>query len=258
MAGLILGLRDQGVDLARADRFIGTSAGAVVGAVLTGGGDLERLTLPRPADAPSFPVDPSRFQEILTMLASPGLDQDEVYRRVGKRALEMSVGDPAAYVARINELLTADEWPDRELVITSIDVATGKPKLWTRMDKAGLAEAVAASGAVPGVFPPIPIEGSYYIDGGMRSTINADLAVGAEVIVVMEPLAHVFPRTASDTELGGATTLFIVPDTEAIAAFGPNLFDSAALAPAYRAGVRQAEQAAAQLRQVWPVCSRQA
>jgi NTE family protein len=39
-----------------------------------------------------------------------------------------------------------------------------------------LVDAVAASCAVPGVWPPVTIDGSRYIDGGVRSGTNADMA----------------------------------------------------------------------------------
>ncbi|WP_369689829.1 patatin-like phospholipase family protein [Nocardia kruczakiae] len=78
-------------------------------------------------------------------------------------------------------------WPDCDLVITSVDAESGVLRAWTRTDAASVAEAVAASTAVPGVFPPIPIDGGHYADGGVRSPINADLAAGAETIVIRNP-----------------------------------------------------------------------
>ncbi|QLY30209.1 patatin-like phospholipase family protein [Nocardia huaxiensis] len=117
---------------------------------------------------------------------------------------------------------------------------------------AALADALASSTCVPGVFPPIPIEGELYIDGGLRSSINADLALPAEVVVILEPLAHMFPRAGTDRELGSATEISVVPDAEAITAFGPDLFGSAALLPAYESGIRQSGDAAARLKEIWP------
>ena len=49
LAGLAEGLRREGVDLGAADLIVGTSAGAIVGAILASGGDLARLAaLPAP------------------------------------------------------------------------------------------------------------------------------------------------------------------------------------------------------------------
>ncbi|MFQ6226225.1 hypothetical protein [Nocardia sp. NPDC002869] len=79
---------------------------------------------------------------------------------------------------------------------------------------------------------------------------NADLAVGHEVIVILEPLAHVYPRTRADRELGPAREISIRPDDIAVAAFGTDLFADTALNPAYEPGVRQA--AAAEPKEFWP------
>jgi NTE family protein len=52
-----------------------------------------------------------------------------------------------------------------------------------------LADLVAASSAVPGVFPPHRIDGRQYIDGGMWSATSVDAAADAEHVIVVAPLA---------------------------------------------------------------------
>ncbi|WP_083913538.1 patatin-like phospholipase family protein [Nocardia concava] len=256
MAGVVIGLREAGVDLTLAERIVGTSAGAVVGAAIAAEVDLS-LLLRRPSadnpDAPPINFDPNAFGEIMGILATPGLDANEARRRAGARALEMTAGvDPADHIARIGGFVGHTDWPRRDLRITACSVTTGELQVWTPDGKATLPEALAASTSVPGVFPPIPIDGTHYIDGGMRSPINADLAAGAERILIIEPLAHLFPHSPSDRDLGGAATTFIVPDAGAIAAYGPDLFNTAALQPAYEAGFRQGKEAAAAVREIWP------
>ncbi|WP_159844303.1 patatin-like phospholipase family protein [Nocardia sp. CY41] len=251
LAGLATGLRDSGVDLALADRFVGTSAGAVVGAVLADGGNPARLLRPPSTSAP-VRADPARMAEIFAVLRTPGQDPAEGRRRAGALALSARVGDPDEHIARIGGLAGVARWPERDLVVTAIDIATGDLRAWTRDGAASLPAALASSTAVPGVFPPIPIDGSHYVDGGLRSPVNADLAAGADVVVIAEPLAHMFPRVPSDRELGSATEISIVPDDDAIAAFGLDVFAPAALAPAHAAGVRQAAEAARRLKDVWP------
>ncbi|BDT90785.1 hypothetical protein IFM12275_07610 [Nocardia sputorum] len=251
LAGLATGLRESGVDLALADRFVGTSAGAVVGAVLADGGDPARLLRPPSVSAP-VRADPARMGEILAVLRTPGQDPAEGRRRAGALALAARVGDPDEHIARIGGLAGVAQWPERDLVVTAIDITTGDLRAWTRDGAASLPAALASSTAVPGVFPPIPIDGSLYVDGGLRSPVNADLAAGADVVVIAEPLAHMFPRIPSDRELGSATEISIVPDNDAIAAFGLDVFAPAALAPAHAAGVRQAAEAARRLKDLWP------
>jgi NTE family protein len=250
LAGLATGLRDSGIDLSLADRFVGTSAGAVVGAVLADGGDPARLL--RPSTSAPVQADPARMAEIFAVLRAPGQDPAQARRRAGELALAAQVGDPDEHVARMGGLAGVAQWPARDLVITAIDITTGELRAWTRDCAASLPAALASSTAVPGVFPPIPIDGRHYIDGGLRSPVNADLAAGADVVVIVEPLAHMFPRISSDREFGSATEISIVPDDDAITAFGLDVFDPAALAPAHAAGVRQSAEAALRLKDIWP------
>lgn len=102
---------------------------------------------------------------------------------------------------------------------------------------------------MPGLYPPITINGRRYMDGALRSGTNADLAAGARVLVVIEPVANMFP--ASPLQPGAGTVLRIIPDSATLAAFGPDLSDRAAWTSAYQAGVRQAAEAAQRVRATW-------
>lgn len=145
------------------------------------------------------------------------------------------------------------DWPERELLVTAVDIGTGTRTAWTRTGAATLVQALASSTSVPGLYPPIDIGGRHYIDGGVRSTINADLADGFDLVLILEPLAHMYPRTRADRELRAGREISVGPDEIAVAAFGTDLFGSAALTPAYESGVRQAGELAPELRAVWPV-----
>src|ERR1700722_2146496 len=94
LAGLAAGLRRAGVDLGSAGLIVGTSAGAVVGAVLAGDGDLERLAAPRPAAGLGGGVrtDPGKLAEVLATLGGTGLDRAEALRRVGQLAIAAATG----------------------------------------------------------------------------------------------------------------------------------------------------------------------
>ncbi|MET8797820.1 patatin-like phospholipase family protein [Nocardia sp. NPDC004568] len=253
LSGLAIGLRDAGIDLSLADRIIGTSAGAIVGSALASGIDIATLLTPRPRDAEPARHNYAPLLEIASLLRAVDQDRDLVLQRVGELALGADAGDPAVHIERIGSLVGFAEWPERDLRITAIDIGSGTLTAWTRGGAATLVEALASSTAVPGVFPPIEIAGRHYIDGGVRSTVNADLAVGHDVIVILEPLAHVYPRTRADRELGPAREISVRPDELAAAAFGADLFADTALVPAYESGIRQAAAAAAELKEVWPV-----
>ncbi|MFG1960379.1 patatin-like phospholipase family protein [Nonomuraea sp. NPDC049028] len=269
MAGLAAGLRHRGVDLADADLIVGTSAGAIVGAMLATGQDLDRLatrtgpdrdprqdqdgrTTASPTDPQTHPrTDPARMAEVFTVLGDPTLEPQEARRRVGRIALEAPAMLEAERIALMESLITARQWPDRRLLITAVDAETGEPKVWDRDSGAPLVAAVAASSAIPGAYPPITINGHRYIDGALAGGANVTLAAGAHVVLLVEPLAHLFPREPLDG-LGADTAVAVSPDAPSLEAFGSGLSDVASWQPAFHAGVSQAEHEAERLRVAWP------
>ncbi len=280
MIGLAAGLRRSGVDLAEADLIVGTSAGAIVGALVATHQDLdrlafparegssgerldegERLVVPAPEGAPGAgrldmedrlvvpargePAGAGRLNEVFQVLSDPELEPAEARRRVGRIAL--ASGGGTEHLARMESLIGAGGWPDRALLVTGVDVWTGEPLVWDRTSGVPLASAVAASSSMPGVYPPVVIGGRPYMDGGLRSGTNADLATGSRTLLVIEPLAHLFPRERLHRELaeaGPETTVTITPDDRSLNAFGTDLHDRAAWRPSYAAGAAQAAGAA--------------
>jgi NTE family protein len=247
LAGLAAGLRREGVDLGAADLIVGTSAGSIVGAILARGADPGRLAaLPAPAGrGAGMRTDPEALAEVFATLGNPGLERAEALRRVGRLAITASTGTQAAAIARMRFLVGA-EWPGRPLLIPSVDAETGEPVIWDRHGAASLPEAVAASTAFPATAPPITIDGRRYIDGALRAGTNADLAGDARVVIVAEPMAGI--SGSSSTAAGRAEVIRLVPDADAIEAFGPDITDLIAWPPAFQAGVRQAPSAAARIR----------
>src|SRR5580704_662907 len=194
LAGLAAGLRREGVDLGAAGLIVGTSAGAIVGAILASGGDLGRLAaLPAPADPGGrVRTDPDRLAEVFATLGDPGLERAEALRRAGRLAVIASTGTQEAAIARMRFLVGAGQWPDRPLLIPSVDAETGEAVIWDRHGAASLPEALAASTAFPATAPPITINGRRYIDGALRAGANADLAADADLVIIAEPMAHLF------------------------------------------------------------------
>ncbi|MFG2819824.1 patatin-like phospholipase family protein [Kitasatospora sp. NPDC048365] len=256
-AGLARGLRDRGVDLAEADLFVGTSAGAIVAALLATGQDPARLATPaRPAGSAATPprVDGRRLGEVFAELGNAAADPDGARRRVGRIALAADTGPEQAHVTRMHAMVGADTWPDRPLLVPATDAETGEQVVLDRTSGAPLASAVAAGTAFPGLYPPITVDGRRYLDGALHSTTNARLAAGARTLVVVDPQAHLFPRTLLDRELAVAaahTAVTVEPDPASLRAFGPDLNDRTAWEPAYHAGLHQAADAAEQLRAAW-------
>ena len=108
-----------------------------------------------------------------------------------------STGTQEAAITRMRFLIGAVEWPDRPLLIPSVDAETGEAVIWDRQGAASLPAAVAASTAFPATAPPITIDGRRYIDGALRAGTNADLAGHARVVIVAEPMAHSYGTSST-------------------------------------------------------------
>ncbi|MER6072948.1 patatin-like phospholipase family protein [Streptomyces sp. NPDC001817] len=227
------------------DLIVGTSAGAIVGALPATGQAPDRLeSPPHPAGSAGGPlqVDQRRLGEVWTVLGDAGSDPAEARRLVGEPALAADTGSEQAHLARMHAMVGTERRPDRALLITAVEATTGEPGILDHTSGASLSSAVAASTAFPAVCPPVTINGRRYMDGGLRSATSADLAAGSHTTVVIEPLAHLFPRETLTRELaeaGADSVVTISPDQATTQIFGRDLHDRTAWGPAYRAGVRQ-------------------
>ncbi|MET3985299.1 patatin-like phospholipase family protein [Streptomyces sp. PvR034] len=257
-AGLAAGLRRAGVELGEADLIVGTSAGAIVGALLATGQDLDRLAVPpRPpgAAAPRPAVDPAVLGAVFAVLGEPGLEPGEARRRVGRIALAHGAAEAErALLAARGALIGVDAWPERRLLITAVDAGSGEPVVWDRTSGVPLIHAVAASSSFPGAEPPVTVSGRRYMDGALRSGANVDLAAGARTLIVVDPMAHRSPReplARQATAVGARSVVTIGPDPDAARAFGPDLGERTKWIPAYASGLAQAAAEADRLRTAW-------
>jgi NTE family protein len=279
-AGLLAGLAEEGVELGEADFILGTSAGSFVGSQLAMGrkpsdmaaailAEAERVSAAVAAGSrPNNGERPPNLAGLFALMQQArGGERDpkEVRKEIGKFALEAKTMDEESFIKSFGRQLSgpqAEGWPGRGYACTAVDAETGEFQLWTAESKVGLARAVASSCSVPGVYPPITINGRRYIDGGMRSGSNADLATGHELVVV------VGLRTAGDAEMsarmraplekemevlraGGARTELILPDDACVEAFGANLMDGRRRPGACAAGMAQGRALASALKPVW-------
>lgn len=260
--GLLTGLADAGLDLTGADLVVGTSAGSVVGAQVTGELPLEELYA-RQLAPPSAEIGADLPRTLLLSLAPavllPGSSQTK-RARIGAKALKAHEPGGERRVEVIRSRIATDHWPERDLRVTAVDAETGAFTVFDRTSGVPIDRAVAASCAVPLVWPAVTIGGRHYMDGGVRSPANVDLAAGCEVVVVLAPLVRSFSRATSiKAQLAGtgaSRTAVVSPDRAALAAIGKNVLDPAKRADAARAGLRQAADVLAEVEAAWTALSR--
>jgi NTE family protein len=258
--GLLLGLLDAGVDLTGADRIVGTSAGSRVAAEVANGIPLQesfdRYVGPVPSHEVAVTVGVDQLTEMFATAMATAAPGVEMMRAVGRAARSAQTAPESVRRDIIARRLPVHTWPERDVAITAIDAETGELRVFTPGDGIDLIDAVAASCAVPVVWPPVTIEGRRYIDGGIRSTTNADLGRGCDVVVVLAPVGE-FPMVGPDVRESvadlerNATVVRVGPSDDALAAIGSNLLDPASARPAAIAGRAQAAAHAAEIARVW-------
>jgi NTE family protein len=255
--GILTGLAEAGVDLTDADVVVGTSAGSVVGAQVTNGVPLANLYASQlvPPDA-EIGGRLSRIAalKLVPPYVLPGSGREKL-ARVGRVARASHEPGSIDREGVIRARLPVHSWPDRDLRITAVDTESGEFTVFTSASGVDLVAAVAASCAVPTVWPPVEIGGRSYMDGGMRSTANVDVAQGAERVVVLAPLPRSVSRKTSIRaqleKVGPREWSVVTPDAEALAAFGRNLLDPAKRKVSAEAGLRQSRGLAEEMRHVW-------
>jgi len=267
-AGLLAGFARAGLDLNQAEEVLGTSAGALAGARLRLAqdparlADLELATQPGAGEGlPKAGPDFRRVRELMNEAQGGSRNPAEVRRELGALALAHRGWPPEAFLALVAQSLGAPSpaWPARAFACAAIDVEDGGFQLWGGDAGQPLLPAVAASCALPAVFPPVEIGGRRYMDGGLRSMTNADLAGGHDVVVVVAvqvpgALEYAPGQLADEVEglkAGGSTVVVITPDEDACAAMGDDLLDFGRSAAVAQAGLAQAAAQAEVLGQVW-------
>lgn len=260
--GLLAGLAEAGVDLGTADLVVCTSAGSVVGAQITSGVPLEGL-YERQLEPPSTERAAKTGARLLVglglaILLSRG-NVEALGRRAGAFAIKAAAAGrtPSAQdrLSVIGSRLPEHSWPEQSLQVTAVDAATGEFRVLDRASGVDLVTAVAASCAVPGVYPPVLIEGQPHVDGGVRSGANVDVANGFARVVVLAPLLGgvgplASPQRQADA-LGAERIALVSPDQGAKVAIGKNVLDPASRAASARAGRRQAANVVDEIRAVW-------
>jgi NTE family protein len=208
----------QGLDLNQLDAYVGVSAGGFVAAGLANGLTARQLCAsfiesdgPR-ADLirPNLFIRPAWAEFARRLAALPGLVAQAgvgyafggrsslaALERLG-RALPAGVFSSGPLEARLRKVFSA---PGRSndfrqlrqrlvLVATDLDSGQAAPFGLPGWDHVPISEAVAASAALPGLFPPRLIGGRYFVDGALKKTLHARvlLDMGLDLVFCLNPL----------------------------------------------------------------------
>jgi predicted acylesterase/phospholipase RssA len=229
--GALCALADtlDGLDLNGCDHYVGVSAGGFVAAALANGITPRALCAAfiegQGEDAEGFdPSDLMRpaYTEIARRaVALPGLLVDAAWdvlsRKPLSRALErlgpaLPTGllDNEAVHQQLQRLFgragrTNDFRQLRArltLVATHLNSGQAAPFGRPGWDHVPISRAVQASAALPGLFPPVEIDGEHYVDGALKKTVHATVALdeGMDLLLCLNPLVP-FDATASGHRL---------------------------------------------------------
>jgi NTE family protein len=255
--GVIAGLADEGLDLTTADLIVGTSAGATVAAQITTGSldELVGAQLATDSQELAAALDLDLLTRIFTLLSDRSTSGDERRARVGALALQADTVAEPVRRAVIAARLPSRQWPARPIVLTAVDAHSGVFTTFDASSGVPLVDAVAASCAVPGVWPPVTIGDRRYIDGGVRSGTNADLASGHDRVLMLSPMpATMAPGLDDEADAlreHGSMVQVVTADDDALSRFGDNPLDPSRRGPALGAGRRQGAAAVSGIRACW-------
>lgn len=275
--GVSAGLARAGVDVRDADFITGTSAGSAVGAQLALHRDLDDL-VSRQRQIGSTAAQGSsgnraggpggeQMAKLFAVMAQAMRAEGPAEARraaIGRFALDADALPEERFVASFR-YLNGEPWPTR-FTCTAVDALSGEFTVWDAQAGVELDRAVASSCAVPGLFAPITINGRRYIDGGMRSGTNADLARGHDQVLIISLLGVVAAASSQNTRFtpagqldseiaalteSGSAVEVLNADEAGSRAMGINLMDRSAIPAAVDEGIRQGESAASRLREFW-------
>jgi NTE family protein len=259
--GVLFGLAEQGVDVLAADLFVGTSAGSTVAAQILSGVPLgtlyDRHVFP---DGPSTEIavefDVEKMMADWGALLTTHAPGPDLRSAIGSYALAAATVPERRRREVIAARLPSHDWPDPPLRVVAVDASTGEERVFTADDGVDLVDAVTASCAVPGVWPPATVDRRRYVDGGVRSSTNVDLAAGHKKILVLAPVADLGPSDPAIAKAvkkieRSAQLLTVRPDEASLQAIGANPLDPSTAKPAATAGRAQAAAVLDDVRTLW-------
>ncbi len=219
--GALLALEEalKGVTLTKCDVYVGVSSGAFVAAGLANGISPREMhamfILDRSHSDPFEPdllLRPAFGEFARRLMRMPELMQAAAFAYFGTtpargvfesfarltRGLPNGLFDNNAIASYLSRLFSQPGRTDdfrklgRQLFVVATELDSGKsaPFGSPGLDHVPISEAVKASAALPGLYPPARIEGRDYVDGAMKKTLHASVALkaGAKLLICINPL----------------------------------------------------------------------
>lgn len=212
----------EGLDLRELDVYVGISSGAFIAAGLANRLDTAELCrifiTGESTEARFRPEDflrPAWFEYLRRAASLPramlgwlgdvardpfGPHASDALLRFGS-LVPTGLFDNAAIGAFLRALLgnggRSDDFRtlQRALYIVAVDLDSGEPVRFGApgFDHVPISRAIEASSALPGLYPPVEIEGRHYVDGALRRTLHASVAfdAGADLVIGINPLVPI-------------------------------------------------------------------
>lgn len=221
----------EGIDFNDLDIYVGVSAGAFITACLANNLSTAQMcraiVKPEPGEHPFVPenfMSPAVGRFVRSGLKVPRLLAEAFWEMIA-HPLDSSLFEPMTRLSRAlpvgvfrNEPIRAylekifsmhgrtDDFRElrRKLVVVATDLDSGRSVRFGEpgLDHVPISTAVQASTALPGLYPPVLIDGRYYVDGVLLKTVHASVALeeGADLVLCVNPIVPV--DTIRSVELG--------------------------------------------------------
>jgi NTE family protein len=222
--GALIALSDSlaGIDLNDIDVYVGVSSGGFVAAALANGispTQMYRLFIDDGADAslsPALFLRPALGEFARRGLSLPRLFVGAALARIRKADRRNIMESIAALSAELSRAIPTGLFDQRALdrfltrlfstpgrsndfreldhklfvIATNLDTGSSTTFGGPGFDHVPITRAIEASAALPGLFPPVDIDGAHYVDGVLNKTLHASVALeaGVRLLLCINPL----------------------------------------------------------------------
>ena len=208
----------NGLNFSKLDHYVGVSAGGFIVAALANGmtprelcaSFIENDSEPSETFDPSWLMEPAYSEFLRRGIMLPGLIASALWHvTFGRKSIltaleQLGPGLPTgvfsnkAVDTQLARLFSREGRTNDfrklktklTLVATNLDSGEAAPFGQPGWDHVPISQAVQASSALPGLFPPVEIDDQYYVDGALKKTMHASVALddGVDLMICLNPL----------------------------------------------------------------------